>query len=62
MGIIRRACEVLSICLYHFYVLVTAKIRNLKDYHYRMINSVSPLPSGVDIANTIKYFSQSLLQ
>ena len=45
-----------------FNVSVTAKIRNLKDYHYRMINSVSPVPSGVDIANTLKYFSQSLLR
>ncbi|XP_064602074.1 protein unc-79 homolog isoform X2 [Liolophura sinensis] len=39
----------------------TSKIRNLKDYHYRIINNLSPQPTGVDIANTLKYFSQTLL-
>ena len=40
---------------------VTAKIRNLKDYHSRIVNSVLPLPNGTDIANTLKYFSQTLI-
>jgi len=40
---------------------VTAKIRNLKDYHSRTINGVLPVASGADIANTLKYFSQTLL-
>ncbi|XP_055879587.1 protein unc-79 homolog isoform X2 [Biomphalaria glabrata] len=39
----------------------TSKIRNLKEYHYKIINNVAPLPTGIDIANTLKYFSQTLL-
>ncbi|KAK6182809.1 hypothetical protein SNE40_010404 [Patella caerulea] len=39
----------------------TSKIRNLKDYHYRIINNLTPQPNGEDIANTLKYFSQTLL-
>ncbi|XP_064622108.1 protein unc-79 homolog isoform X4 [Lineus longissimus] len=38
-----------------------AKLRNLKDYLYRSSNNITPLPSGVDVANTLKYFSQTLL-
>ncbi|KAJ8981493.1 hypothetical protein NQ317_007019 [Molorchus minor] len=40
---------------------VTAKIRSLYDYQLRLMQGVMPPPSGVDIANTIKYFSQTLL-
>ncbi|ESN91235.1 hypothetical protein HELRODRAFT_90301, partial [Helobdella robusta] len=40
---------------------VTAKIRILKDYHLRIINSVYPIPSGFDIANNLRYFSQTLI-
>ncbi|KAG0428209.1 hypothetical protein HPB47_024799 [Ixodes persulcatus] len=40
---------------------VTAKIRNLHDYHTRILHGLPPLPSGVDVANTLKYFSQTLL-
>lgn len=40
---------------------VTAKIRNLTDYHLRLLHGVVPPPSGTDIANTLKYFSQTLL-
>ncbi|XP_066975472.1 protein unc-79 homolog isoform X11 [Macrobrachium rosenbergii] len=39
----------------------TAKIRNLNDYHLRLLHGVLPAPSGLDIANTLKYFSQTLL-
>ncbi|OXA59651.1 Protein unc-79 [Folsomia candida] len=39
----------------------TAKIRNLHDYHSRLTNGVMPLPTGLDISNTLKYFSQTLL-
>ena len=40
---------------------VAAKVRNLHDYQLRLLNnSVSP-PSGHDVANTLKYFSQTLL-
>ncbi|XP_073986418.1 UNC-79 domain-containing protein isoform X3 [Rhodnius prolixus] len=38
-----------------------AKIRNLHDYHLRLLHNVMPAPSGLEIANTIKYFSQTLL-
>jgi len=39
----------------------SAKIKNLKDFQTRIVRGVSPVPSGVDIANTLKYFSQTLL-
>ncbi|KAK5639447.1 hypothetical protein RI129_011939 [Pyrocoelia pectoralis] len=39
----------------------TVKIRSLYDYHLRLMHGTMPPPSGVDIANTIKYFSQTLL-
>lgn len=42
-------------------LLVTAKIRSLYDYQLRLMQGIMPPPSGVDIANTIKYFSQTLL-
>ncbi|KAF6204812.1 hypothetical protein GE061_018974 [Apolygus lucorum] len=38
-----------------------AKIRNLHDFHLRLLHNVMPLPSGIDITHTIKYFSQTLL-
>ncbi|XP_055716676.1 protein unc-79 homolog isoform X6 [Phlebotomus papatasi] len=38
-----------------------AKLRCLYDYHLRLLHNIIPLPSGVDIANNIKYFSQTLL-
>lgn len=40
---------------------VTAKIRSLYDCQLRLMHNIQPLPSGVDIANTVKYFSQTLL-
>lgn len=42
-------------------ITVQAKLRCLHDYHQRLLHNTLPLPSGVDIANTIKYFSQTLL-
>ncbi|XP_070493923.1 protein unc-79 homolog isoform X3 [Chironomus tepperi] len=38
-----------------------AKLRCLHDYHQRLLHNTVPLPSGSDIANTLKYFSQTLL-
>lgn len=38
-----------------------AKLRCLHEYHVRLLHNVLPAPSGIDIANTIKYFSQTLL-
>ncbi|KAJ9597430.1 hypothetical protein L9F63_011724, partial [Diploptera punctata] len=39
----------------------TAKIRNLHDYQLRLLHNIMPVPSGGDVANTLKYFSQMLL-
>ncbi|XP_063244249.1 protein unc-79 homolog [Bacillus rossius redtenbacheri] len=39
----------------------TAKIRNLHDYQLRLLHGIMPVPSGVDVGNTLKYFSQTLL-
>ncbi|XP_059468536.1 protein unc-79 homolog isoform X3 [Neocloeon triangulifer] len=39
----------------------TAKIRNLHDFQLRLLHGIVPVPSGLDIANTIKSFSQILL-
>lgn len=40
---------------------VASKIRNLNDYQLRLQHGVLPTPSGIDIANAIKWFSQTLL-
>ncbi|XP_063897026.1 protein unc-79 homolog [Helicoverpa armigera] len=40
---------------------VTAKIRSLYDAQLRLQHNIQPLPLGTDIANTVKYFSQTLL-
>ncbi|KAL6060584.1 hypothetical protein STEG23_019756 [Scotinomys teguina] len=42
-------------------VIVASKIRYLQDYHNRVLHNIYPVPSGTDIANTLKYFSQTLL-
>ncbi|MGH0156447.1 UNVERIFIED_CONTAM: hypothetical protein FKN15_031511 [Acipenser sinensis] len=38
-----------------------SKIRYLQEYHNRVLHNIYPVPSGMDIANTLKYFSQTLL-
>ncbi|XP_031427437.1 protein unc-79 homolog isoform X4 [Clupea harengus] len=38
-----------------------SKIRYLQEYHNRVLHNIYPVPSGADIANTLKYFSQTLL-
>ncbi|CAI9594750.1 unnamed protein product, partial [Staurois parvus] len=40
---------------------VASKIRYLHEYHHRVIHNTYPVPTGTDIANTLKYFSQTLL-
>ncbi|KAJ7409284.1 protein unc-79 isoform X2 [Willisornis vidua] len=40
---------------------VASKIRYLQEYHNRVVHNIYPVPSGTDIANTLKYFSQTLL-
>ncbi|KAA0710808.1 Protein unc-79 -like protein [Triplophysa tibetana] len=40
---------------------VGSKIRYLQEYHNRVLHNIYPVPSGTDIANTLKYFSQTLL-
>ncbi|XP_034946562.1 protein unc-79 homolog isoform X2 [Chelonus insularis] len=39
----------------------TLKLTNLHDYYQRLLHGTQPVPSGFDMANTIKYFSQALL-
>ncbi|KAK2710266.1 hypothetical protein QYM36_013793, partial [Artemia franciscana] len=39
----------------------SAKVQNLQDYYIRLIHQTQPLPSGNDIANTLKSLSASLL-
>jgi hypothetical protein len=34
----------------------------LQEYHNRVLHNIYPVPSGTDIANTLKYFSQTLLR
>ena len=48
----------LLFCIY----LVASKIRYLQEYHNRVLHNIYPVPSGTDIANTLKYFSQTLLR
>lgn len=50
-----------ALSLFMFCILVTAKIRNLHDFQLRLLHGIQPTPSGIDIANAIKYFSQTLL-
>ncbi|CAH1714206.1 unnamed protein product [Aphis gossypii] len=38
-----------------------AKIRHLQDYQLRLSYNMLPCPTGLDIANCLKYFSQVLL-
>uniref|UniRef100_A0A8C9UBS3 Unc-79 homolog, NALCN channel complex subunit n=1 Tax=Serinus canaria TaxID=9135 RepID=A0A8C9UBS3_SERCA len=40
---------------------IASKIRYLQEYHNRVLHNIYPVPSGTDIANTLKYFSQTLL-
>lgn len=40
---------------------VTAKVRNLHDHQLRLLHSIVPVPSGCDVANTLKYFTTTLL-
>lgn len=43
------------------FLSVIAKIRHLQDYQLRLSYNMVPCPSGLDIANCLKYFSQVLL-
>uniref|UniRef100_A0A672F5N2 Unc-79 homolog, NALCN channel complex subunit n=1 Tax=Salarias fasciatus TaxID=181472 RepID=A0A672F5N2_SALFA len=43
------------------HALFASKIRYLQEYHNRVQHNIYPVPSGTDIANTLKYFSQTLL-
>ncbi|XP_006811597.2 LOW QUALITY PROTEIN: protein unc-79 homolog [Saccoglossus kowalevskii] len=38
----------------------SAKIRSLHDYQNRLIHNINPVPTGFDIANTLKYFTNTL--
>ncbi|XP_006613743.1 protein unc-79 homolog isoform X2 [Apis dorsata] len=37
------------------------KLTNLHDYYQRLLHGSQPVPSGLEMANTLKYFSQTLL-
>ncbi|XP_043278465.1 protein unc-79 homolog isoform X2 [Venturia canescens] len=39
----------------------TLKLTSLHDYYQRLLHGSQPTPSGFDMANTVKYFSQTLL-
>ncbi|KAK0097709.1 hypothetical protein PV326_014335 [Microctonus aethiopoides] len=39
----------------------TLKLTSLHDYYQRLLHGTQPIPSGFDMANTVKYFSQTLL-
>lgn len=40
---------------------VSLKLTNLHDYYQRLLHGSQPVPSGLEMANTLKYFSQTLL-
>uniref|UniRef100_A0A8B9ECK4 Unc-79 homolog, NALCN channel complex subunit n=1 Tax=Anser cygnoides TaxID=8845 RepID=A0A8B9ECK4_ANSCY len=50
-----------SFYFYFFLFAIASKIRYLQEYHNRVLHNIYPVPSGTDIANTLKYFSQTLL-
>uniref|UniRef100_A0A8C0V713 Unc-79 homolog, NALCN channel complex subunit n=1 Tax=Cyanistes caeruleus TaxID=156563 RepID=A0A8C0V713_CYACU len=56
----KKLNENFCVCFFVFYV-VASKIRYLQEYHNRVLHNIYPVPSGTDIANTLKYFSQTLL-
>lgn len=37
------------------------KLTSLHDYYQRLLHGTQPVSSGLDMANTVKYFSQTLL-
>ncbi|XP_014206278.1 protein unc-79 homolog [Copidosoma floridanum] len=39
----------------------TLKLASLHEYYQRLLHGNQPIPTGADIASTIKYFQQSLL-
>ena len=40
---------------------VSLKLTNLHDYYQKLLHGNQPVPSGLDMANTLKFFSQMLL-
>jgi len=45
---------------FHF-VSVALKVKCLHDYHLRILHAIVPVPSGLDGATILKWFSQTLL-
>lgn len=37
------------------------KLTCLHEYYQRLLHGTQPTPSGIDMANTVKYFAQTLL-
>ncbi|XP_020280656.1 protein unc-79 homolog isoform X3 [Pseudomyrmex gracilis] len=44
-----------------YYESYSLKLTSLHDYYQRLLHGSQPLPSGLDIANILKFFSQTLL-
>jgi hypothetical protein len=47
--------------VFFFDSTVQAKLRSLHEYHQRLLHNTLPAPTGIELSNTIKYFSQTLL-
>lgn len=43
------------------FLSVIAKVRHLQDFQLKLSYNMMPSPSGLEIANCLKYFSQVLL-
>lgn len=53
---IHRSCTLVDSSL-----SVSLKLTSLHDYYQRLLHGSQPVPSGLDMANTLKFFSQMLL-
>ena len=58
--LIQCTIKIITFKALHFFFPVNSKIKNLKDYRSRILNNVTPQPTGIEIENTLKYFSQTL--
>lgn len=70
MGTRFAACKYLKVYIYilvrvllfiNSSLSVSLKLTSLHDYYQRLLHGSQPVPSGLDMANTLKFFSQMLL-
>lgn len=68
MGTRFAACKYLKVYIYIYsfvfcysFLSVSLKLTSLHDYYQRLLHGSQPVPSGLDMANTLKFFSQMLL-